>query len=193
VGLVTDTGRFQYSNTTPAAHVLAAEFQTAGVDVHCVYRHVYESTPLPKLLLLARALDHLEVRLGGDLIVSWLGSEDFARAEAGEGHAEGIIDSLREIQGARVAVVVRERRSEGRPESKVSLRSTDGAVNVAAIAQKQGGGGHVRAAGFTSNDGVPTVVAWIEGEVRAQLAASSQDGAASGGGEPCGGRERTDV
>jgi phosphoesterase RecJ-like protein len=193
VGLVTDTGRFQYSNTTPAAHVMAAEFQAAGVDVHCVYRHVYESTPLPKLLLLARALDHLEVRLEGDLIVSWLGSEDFVRAEAGEGHAEGIIDSLREIQGARVAVLVRERRSEGRPESKVSLRSTDGAVNVAAIAQKQGGGGHVRAAGFTSSEGAPTVVAWIEGEIRAQLAPGGQELAAGGGGEPCRGCGRSDV
>ncbi len=169
VGLVTDTGRFQYSNTTPTAHLMAAELQVAGVDVNRVYRHLYESTPLPKLLLLSRALDHLEVRLGGDLVVSWLGSGDFARAEADEGHAEGIIDSLREIQGARVAVLVREKRSEGSLESKVSLRSTDGAVNVATIAQKQGGGGHVRAAGFTSADDVATVVEWIETEIGHQL------------------------
>jgi phosphoesterase RecJ-like protein len=149
VGLVTDTGRFQYSNTSPRAHRIAAELQEAGLDVNWVYRRVYENTPLPKLLLLQRALDHLEVRLGGALLVSWLGNEDFLRAGADEGHAEGLIDTLRGIHGVRVAALAREMRREDRVETKVSLRSTDGAVDVAAVAQQQGGGGHVRAAGFT--------------------------------------------
>jgi phosphoesterase RecJ-like protein len=165
MGLVTDTGRFQYSNTTPAAHRMAAELQEAGADVSSVYRQVYESKPLPKLLLLGRALDHLEVRLGGALIVSWLGNDDFVRAGADEGHAEGIIDDLRQIQGVRVAALIRQRLKEGRGEAKVSLRSTDGGVNVAAIAQKRGGGGHVQAAGFTSDEAVPAVAEWIETQV----------------------------
>jgi len=168
VGLVTDTGRFQYANTTPAAHLMAAELQGSGVDVNRVYRRLYESTPLPKLLLLARALDHLEVRLGGDLVVSWLAKDDFARAGADEGHAEGIIDSLRRIQGARVVALVRERRDEGLVENKVSLRSTDGGIDVAAIAQKRDGGGHVQAAGFSSSDDMATLLDWIEAEVRGQ-------------------------
>jgi len=70
VGLVTDTGRFQYSNTTPAAHRMAADLQEAGLDVASVYRLVYESTPLPKLRLLERALCHLDVRLNGTLVLS---------------------------------------------------------------------------------------------------------------------------
>ena len=165
VGLVTDTGRFQYSNTSPAAHRMAAELQEAGVDPAWVYRRVYESTPLPKLLLLKHALAHLEVRLDGALMVSWLGNGDFAAAGADEGHAEGIIDTLRQIKGVRVAALVRETVRDGGVETKVSLRSTDGTVDVAALAGKRGGGGHTRAAGFTSKEDLPSVLSWIESQV----------------------------
>jgi bifunctional oligoribonuclease and PAP phosphatase NrnA len=169
VGLVTDTGRFQYSNTTAGAHRMAAELQEAGVDVALVYRQVYESTPLPKLLLLERALSNLEVRLGGALVVSWLGQDDFVQAGADEGHAEGIIDTLRQIQGVRVAALVREKTGKDGVQSKASLRSTDGGIDVAQLAQGRGGGGHSRAAGFTTDEDVATVVAWIESQVEARL------------------------
>lgn len=178
VGLVTDTGRFQYSNTTPAAHRMAAEWQEAGLDVGEVYRQVYESTPLPKLLLLGRALSRLEVRLGGALVISRLSNDDFADAGADEGHADGIIDRLRQIQGVRVAALVRELPTGSLVETKVSLRSTDGCVNVAQLAQKQGGGGHVRAAGFTSDRSMAAIAGWIEEEIADQLGASGQSGAA---------------
>ncbi len=169
VGLVTDTGRFQYSNTTAGAHRMAADLQEMGLDVAVVYRQVYESKPLPKMLLLERALSHLEMRLGGALAVSWLGNDDFAKAGAGEGHAEGLIDTIRCIEGVKVAALVRERARGGSVEAKVSLRSTDGSVSVGAIAALRGGGGHVRAAGFTSAEDVGSVLAWIEGRVKAAL------------------------
>lgn len=169
VGLVTDTGRFQYSNTTPAAHHMAAELQELGVDVNGVYRLVYESAPLPKFMLLQRALARLEIRLGGSMVVSWLTPEDFAQTGADDGHAEGIIDTLRRIKGARVAALVKERPGGEHPSCKASLRSTDGTVNVASIAAKRGGGGHVRAAGFTCAGGTGEVIEWIEDEVRASL------------------------
>jgi phosphoesterase RecJ-like protein len=169
LGLVTDTGRFQYSNTTPGAHRMAGELQELGVDVNAVYREVYEGTPLAKLRLLERALCHLEVRLGGALMISWLDNEDFAKAGAEESHAEGIIDTLRRIHGVKVAALARERTRDGHLETKVSLRSTDGSVDVAALAHGRGGGGHVRAAGFTSDEDVPAVLAWIESQVAASL------------------------
>ncbi len=169
VGLVTDTGRFQYSNTTPGAHHMAAALQGLGLDVGVVYRQVYESKPLPKMLLLGRALSHLEMRLGGVLAVSWLGNADFAMAGADEGHAEGLIDAIRCIEGVKVAALVRERTRGGSVETKVSLRSTDGSVDVAALAALRGGGGHVRAAGFTSAEDVASVLAWIESRVEAVL------------------------
>lgn len=169
VGLVTDSGRFQYSNTTPRAHRMAAALQEAGVDVNVIYRRLYEATPLEKLLLLGRALDHLEIRLDGRLAVSWVDSHDFEATGADERHTEGIIDSLRRIRRVRVAAFVRERTGDDGPEQKVSLRSTDGSVNVAEVAHLQGGGGHVRAAGFTTSGDTDSVVTWIERQIEARL------------------------
>jgi phosphoesterase RecJ-like protein len=183
VGLVTDTGRFQYANTTPAAHLMAAELQASGVDVNRVYRMLYESTPLPKLLLMARALDHIELRLGGELVVSWLNRGDFADTAADEGHAEGIIDSLRRIRGARVVALIREKAGDDPNENKVSLRSTDGEIDVAAIAQKRDGGGHVQAAGFSSSDDMASLLDWIEAEVSSQARDHPQVPGGSVGGQ----------
>ena len=169
VGLVTDTCKFQYGNATPEAHRLAAELQERGVDVVAVAREVYESVPYPKLLLMGRALQRLQVRLGGALVVSWLSTGDFAETGADEGHTEGIIDKLRQTKGARVAALARERLREGKVETKVSLRCMDGSVDVAAIAHEQGGGGHRQAAGFTAEKELSAVLNWLEDRVRASL------------------------
>ena len=83
VALVTDTGRFQYSNTTPKAHRLAAELLEAGVDVQRVFRGVYESIQFAKLKLLARALERAQVYDGGRVVVSYLLATDFARGGGG--------------------------------------------------------------------------------------------------------------
>ena len=72
VGLVTDTGRFQYTNTTPKALRLAAELVEAGADVHGIFRHVYETVQFAKLKLLARALERAQLFEGGRLVVSYL-------------------------------------------------------------------------------------------------------------------------
>jgi phosphoesterase RecJ-like protein len=169
VGLLTDTGKFQYSNTTPRGHRIAAELQELGCDVNAVNREVYETVPLPKVLLLERMLSRLEIRLGGALVTSWLGSEDFVDIGAHEGHSEGLIDTLRCIAGVRVAALARERQRDGQAETKVSLRSTDGSVDVAAIAHECGGGGHLRAAGFTTDGPAAAVLEWIERNVGAKL------------------------
>ena len=168
-GLLTDTGRFQYSNTTPAAHRMAADLQEAGVRVDVVYRHVYETTPLPKILLLQRALARLELRLDGQVAIAWLTMEDFIEVGAAESHTEGIIDTLRTIAGVRMAALLRERPSENGPLYKGSLRSTDDAVNVAAIAHLWDGGGHLRASGFTAHEELAPLIARLVAEADAQL------------------------
>ncbi len=82
---------------------------------------------------------------------------------------EGIIDMLRSIEGARVAAVVRELGSRGRAARKVSLRSSSGEVDVSAIARRVGGGGHMRAAGFSTDLELEQVIELICDEVIAQL------------------------
>src|SRR5512133_3432346 len=101
VALVTDTGRFQYANTTPKALRLAAELVEAGADVRRVFQSVYESVQLAKLKLLARALDRAQVYEGGGLVVSYLLKTDFAEVGAAEPYSEGIIDFLRALEGRR--------------------------------------------------------------------------------------------
>jgi bifunctional oligoribonuclease and PAP phosphatase NrnA len=169
VGLVTDTGRFQYGNTSAAAHRMAAELQDLGVDVTAVYRELYENVPLPKLRLLARALEHLEIRRGGAVAVSWLSDDDFVAVGASEGDAEGIIDTLRQAKDVRAAVLAREQSRDGRVQTKVSLRSVDGSVDVSAVARERGGGGHPQAAGFTAAARLDEVLEWTETQIAAAL------------------------
>src|SRR5919204_3910664 len=126
IALVTDTGRFQYTNTTPRALRLAADLVEAGADVHRVFQGVYESVQFAKLKLLARALERAHLFDGGRLVVSYLTRRDFDEVGAAEAYSEGIIDYLRAVEGADMAALIREPpRSDG-PARKVSLRaSTD--------------------------------------------------------------------
>ena len=101
IALVTDTGRFQYANTTPKALRLAAELVEAGADVHRVFQGVYESVQFAKLKLLARALERAKVYEGGRIVVSYLLRDDFAEVGAAEPYSEGIIDFLRAVRGRR--------------------------------------------------------------------------------------------
>ncbi len=152
VGLITDTGRFMYENTGPAAHLMAADLIDAGVDVHAVYRRVYEDMPYGKLALLARGLANVERYDGGRLTMSVLTATDFSDSEAEESFSEGVIDHLRAVEGTQIAALVRDR--IGNPEvahmRKVSLRSGSERIDVSVIARAQGGGGHRQAAGFST-------------------------------------------
>jgi len=151
IALVTDTGRFQYANTTPKALRLAAELVEAGADIHAVFQQVYESVEFAKLKLLARALDRAEVLEGGRIVVSHLVRGDFADAGASEPYSEGIIDYLRAVEGAELALLIREQMSQGAPTYKGSLRSSIDELDVSVIARRFGEGGHRQAAGFSTD------------------------------------------
>jgi phosphoesterase RecJ-like protein len=170
VGLVTDTGKFMYENTDARSHRMAASLIEAGVVVDDVYRRLYEHAPLEKLKLLARALEGIELRDGGRLSVTYISVEDYAVTGAGEALTEGIIDHLRTIDGTLVAAVVRDQPDRDRAARKVSMRSTDGRVDVSAIARLHGGGGHRRAAGFGTDLDFDQVVEFLVGEIESQLA-----------------------
>jgi phosphoesterase RecJ-like protein len=170
VGLVTDTGKFMYENTGTRAHVMAAELIQAGVDVHGLYRRLYEGMPFGKLKLLSRALDGVRRFDDGRLTLTRLRREDFECAGAEESYSEGIIDNLRGVAGTKVAALVRELLDPAKlGRAKVSLRSADGDVDVSVIARAGGGGGHRQAAGFTTELTDEQLVAFLRGEIAAQL------------------------
>jgi bifunctional oligoribonuclease and PAP phosphatase NrnA len=150
-GLVTDTGKFMYENTSPEAHRMAAELIEAGVEPYQVHRRLYEDLPFRRLQLLQRALASVERYDDGSITVAHLVKDDYAATGASEQDSEGVVDHMRAVEGTAVAVLVREQLSEGREGlRKVSLRATDGRVDVSRIAREFGGGGHPQAAGFST-------------------------------------------
>jgi phosphoesterase RecJ-like protein len=169
VGLVTDTGKFMYENADERSHQVAAALIRAGVNVHDVYRRLYEHVPLEKLKLVARALERIELHEDGLLAITYVSSDDYRTTGGDEVLTEGIIDHLRTLDGVAVAALVRDQTEQGRAARKVSLRSTDGGVDVSAIARKRGGGGHPQAAGFGTDMGLGEVVEFLRGELAQQL------------------------
>ena len=167
IALVTDTGRFQYTNTTPKALRLAAELVEAGADVHRVFQGVYESVQFAKLKLLARALDRAQIYEGGRIVISYLLRTDFAEVGAAEPYSEGIIDYLRAVEGADMAVLIREPPRQDGPTRRVSLRASIDELDVSAIARKSGGGGHRQAAGFSSEASIEDITAFVRREFAA--------------------------
>jgi phosphoesterase RecJ-like protein len=168
IGLVTDTGKFMFENTTPESHLMAAELFDAGVQPQDVHRKLYEELPFARLQLLARALNSLSRYDGGALTLTHITREDFAETGAGESDSEGIVDHMRQVEGTVMAGLVRELiAKEGM--RKVSLRSTDGRIDVSIIARGLGGGGHRQAAGFTTDLPFDVLVAKLRAEMAAQL------------------------
>lgn len=173
VALVTDTGRFQYANTTPKALRLAADLVEAGADVNRVFQGVYETVQFAKLKLLARALERARVLEGGEIVVSYLLRSDFEAVGATEPYSEGIIDVLRSVEGSTFTALIREPPRDGGPTRKVSLRSSVDEVDVSAIARKSGGGGHRAAAGFSSDLSMEEITDFIVREVIAQVGSAA--------------------
>jgi bifunctional oligoribonuclease and PAP phosphatase NrnA len=171
VGLITDTGKFMYENTNAHTHRIAAELIDAGVPVDETYRRLYEHVPLEKLRLLSRALDGIQRHCDDTLVVAYITDADYQASGGGEEMTEGIIDHLRSIEGTKVAALVRDLGDRGRAARKVSLRSSGGEMDVSAMARKHGGGGHKRAAGFSTDLEMDELVGFLCGEVEDQLRA----------------------
>ncbi len=169
VGLITDTGKFMYENTDSHTHRVAADLIDAGVDIDDTYRRLYENVPIEKLRLVARALDGIQRHCGDRLVLTYITAADYEATGAGEEMTEGVIDHLRSIDGIKVAAVIRDLGDRGRASRKVSLRSSEGDVDVSAIAREHGGGGHKRAAGFSTDLELDDLVAFLCGEVTSQL------------------------
>jgi phosphoesterase RecJ-like protein len=171
-GLVTDTGRFMYENATATSHRMAAELIEAGVEPHQVYRRLFENLPFRRVQLLQRALSSVERLDDGVITIAHLEKDDYAETGAFETDSEGVVDHMRAVEGTAVAVLVRDLLSEDRNGMrKVSLRATDGSVDVSRIARAFGGGGHPQAAGFSTPLPYPELVERLRELVREQLTA----------------------
>jgi phosphoesterase RecJ-like protein len=164
VALDTDTGRFQYTNTTPKAHLLAAELIGNGVVPQEVYRQIYESVPFVRQKLKGIALNRARLYEHGRMIASYLLRSDFVELGVGEEYAEGVIDELRSVEGVELAMTVREPPEPPGAPCRISMRSATEALDVSAIARQRGGGGHPRAAGFSSDESVEEIIEFVRSQ-----------------------------
>ena len=163
VALLTDTGGFRFSNTTPRVHAIAAQLLARGVDPETMYRRVYASVSLGKLRLLAEALQ----TIGTDeaLGLSWvaLPAGAMERHDVTGEELEGIVEHPRSIAGTRLALFFRDL---GHGKVKISFRSA-GNVDVNALARRFGGGGHAKASG--------AMVVGTLADVEAQVLAAARE------------------
>ncbi|HHP51410.1 MAG TPA: bifunctional oligoribonuclease/PAP phosphatase NrnA [Moorella mulderi] len=153
-GLVTDTGSFQYENTTPEALRLAAELMELGADVATIREYLWERKPLASLKLLSLVLPTLNLAYGGEVAWMVVSQESLEKAGAGPEHVEGLVNYPRSLAGVEVAFLFRELSPR---MVKVSLRSKK-RVDVNRIASLFGGGGHRRAAGCVVEGSLEEVI-----------------------------------
>jgi phosphoesterase RecJ-like protein len=167
--LLTDTGGFRFSNTSPRCHAIAGQLLAAGVDPEEMYRRVYASVPVGRLRMLRDALGTLEVDT--ELGLSWLSVPAEAMEQYGlrSEDLDGVVEHARSIEGTRLALFFRDL---GYGKVKVSFRST-GEVDVNRFARNFGGGGHARAAGALIPGTLETVRQRVVDEARTYLAAGA--------------------
>jgi phosphoesterase RecJ-like protein len=168
IALVTDTGKFMFENTTPAAHAMAADLIAAGVEPQVIHQRLYEGLPFGRIQLLARALSAVQRFDEGSITLTHLTRDDFQLSQAQESDSEGIVDHMRQVEGTLVAALVRDL-VDDESRRKVSLRATNGRVDVSIIARGFGGGGHRQAAGFTTDVKLPELIERLRSDVNAQL------------------------
>ncbi|GAA0842251.1 bifunctional oligoribonuclease/PAP phosphatase NrnA [Streptosporangium amethystogenes subsp. fukuiense] len=157
VGLVTDTGSFRHSSTTPRAHAMAARLVACGPDPEQIARELWDRSPFGYLKVLGAALERvrLEPEVGGGLVWTFVTRADRAAHGLPYDEVEGIIDVVRRTNEADVAAILKE---DDEGAWQVSTRSKGG-VDVSRVCAELGGGGHAKAAGFTSHLPVEETIA----------------------------------
>ena len=165
VAIATDTGSFRYANTTASTHEITADLLRAGVDPEEMYLRIYAQYTPEGLELVRLALERLQV--ADDLPIAWISlrQADLAQTGASKEDLEGIVEYARRIRGVRVALLFRELHDG---TTKVSLRST-GDADVASVARRLGGGGHVKAAGAVIPENLEAAEARVLQEIREAL------------------------
>jgi len=155
VGISTDTGSFRHSNTRPETFRIAAKLLRAGANNSALAKNIYRTTPLPALKLWGNILQSLQ-QTDDRVTLAVAQKKDFESTKAGAADLAGVVDLVNAVPNAKFSILLSERDNL----VKASLRTLDDEVDVAAIARKFGGGGHVKAAGFAVPGRLEKEVRW---------------------------------
>lgn len=144
VAISCDTGNFKYSSTTAETHIIVSELMQTGIDVGKISKMIYDTKSMEYLKLLSIAISRINLFSNGRIAILSLDESDFEKAGIKESDASAIVVLPSQIKGVEAGAYIRKRENE----IKVSLR-TNSLINAAEIALKFGGGGHIRASGFS--------------------------------------------
>ncbi len=166
LGMACDTGSFKYAGVTPDTMRAAARLMECGAEFSLISKKVFDTKTREYYQLMQTALERLKFYDNGKISALYLSKEDFKNAGIDESRAGGIVTIPSSISGVEVGIYIRDR-EDG--EYKVSLRSGE-MVDVATIAASFGGGGHVRASGYSvSGKQVSELIEDALAEIRKQL------------------------
>ncbi len=159
VGILTDTGKFQYSNTTANIHKITSELLQYGIRPSEVYGHIYESDPVGRFKLIQMVFSRIRYIKHLSLLYSYVLNSDFKKLKIPFYSQDGIIDLLRSAEGTSITALIKQIDNNS---YKVSLRTSDGKIDLSDIASKFGGGGHRAASAYRDEGNLKTVMARLE-------------------------------
>ncbi|MBI5412056.1 bifunctional oligoribonuclease/PAP phosphatase NrnA [Candidatus Peregrinibacteria bacterium] len=154
-GIYTDTGSFMHSNTTPETYRMAAELLRRGANLRQISKEIFNTTPISTLRLWGMVLKNI-TQTNDNVTMSVVSQKDFERAGADPSEMSGVIDYVNSVPGAKYSVIL----TEQGEKVKASLRTLRDDVDVAQIASQYGGGGHIKAAGFSIAGKLEKEIRW---------------------------------
>ncbi len=162
-GILTDTGGFRY-NVQPETFELVAMLLETGIDISKIYRNLFDLTSYARIKLLGRALDRTEILSNGRIAFTYITNEDKDELHTVDGDQENIVNYGRDIDGVEVSILV----NQFDNKYKISLRSNE-YLDVSLIATKYGGGGHMKAAGFSTEMSLELIKQSLITDIEKQL------------------------
>ena len=161
-GLITDTGRFQYSNTTSEVFNIASELLDAGANLSEISENIYGSIEFNALTLQSKVIERIVLKEEISFAHSIVFQNDYSDYQVEPEETDFLIDVVRLVKESNVALLLKEQKDGS---FKGSLRSR-GDVNVQKIASIFDGGGHIAASGFSSDESTEEILKKIEDEIR---------------------------
>ena len=164
-GLITDTGRFQYSNTDNEVFEIASKLMLSGAELTSISDNIYGSIPLNAIKLQSEVLNRIELYENEELVVSYVLQEDYQNYNIDSSETDFLIDSIRLVKESNVALLLKEQQDKS---FKGSLRSRN-ELDVQQIASLFGGGGHKAASGFSTNLTMEEIKSKVKNAIKSQI------------------------
>ena len=163
-GINGDTGSFKYSSTTPEVFQIAADLVGHGIDINFINVNLYQTVPIEEMRVRAQVLRDMEIFAGGRAVMASMTTQQLAALGADISNKGKVIDDLRDVAGVEIAAFLKQ---DGDKFRGTMRAKTIG--NVETIARKFGGGGHIKAAGFRTDQPLEEIYPALQEEIRQQL------------------------